>query len=245
LILNSARYLQSAEGVRRDLRILDQEMLTFRWMKGHVLKAMPDVIIPGTHYHVREPGAYTLRQLVDANIGKRPIAVCGGVKEGDASLDAAYDQWPLGLCNQLLPKTANVDVAEWLRRSEAALPAFRPDTIVPTAADSWERVAWTDYWEARHQRGFKLLTLAIARADGGPLFGQAAAMLEELIQRNPSPPPYYFKNVGIAYSRLAARPDMARKAVDAWRTYLRLAPPGDPEIPAISRAIADLEAAQR
>jgi len=187
-----------------------------------------------------------LRQLVDVNIGRRPVALCGGAKEGDASLDATYDQWPLGFCNQLLPKTATVDVVDWLRRSEAALPTFRAGTVAHTAADSWERVAWNDYWEARHRRGFTLLTLALPRGDGGPLFEQAAAIFEELIQHNPSPPPYYFKNAGIAFSSLAsAKPEMAPKAVDAWRTYLTLIPPGDPDIPDITKTIADLEAVNR
>jgi len=48
LILNVARYMQSEEGVRPDVRILDQEMLTYRWMTGHVQRLMPDVTIPGT-----------------------------------------------------------------------------------------------------------------------------------------------------------------------------------------------------
>src|SRR5204863_7776195 len=52
------------------------------------------------HYQVSGPGGYTLRQLVDANIDRRPIVVCGGVKEGDASLEAVYDRWPIGLRDQ-------------------------------------------------------------------------------------------------------------------------------------------------
>jgi hypothetical protein len=246
LIMNSARYLQSSAGVRPDVRILDQEMLTFRWMKGLVGRRMPEITIPGAYYHVRDPGTYTLRQLVDANIDRRPVVICGGVKEGDSSLDAAYDLWPLGLCSQLLPKDATADVADWLRRSEAALPTFRPGTSAETAAGSWERAAWNDYFEAQHRRGFTLLTLAIARADRGPLFAQAAAIFEDLIQRNPWPPPYYFKNAGIAYGRLAGTsPDMASKASEALRIYLKLASPGDPDIPAIGKVIAELDAVKR
>jgi hypothetical protein len=244
LVLNSARYLQSVEHVQVELRILDQEMLTFRWMKGLVARRMPDIAIPGAYYHVREPGAYNLRQLVDANITRRPVVVCGGVKEGDSSLDAAYDQWPLGLCSELRPKTAAVDMEDWLRRSEAALPIFRPGTSAEPPADSWERIAWNDFWEARHRRGFWLLTQAIAHADRGPLLAQAAAIFDDLIQRSPSPPPYYFKNSGIAYGRLAGiQAGAGRKAIDTWEKYLSVAPLDDKDLPAIRQAIVDLQRA--
>ena len=33
--------------------------------------------------------------------------------------------------------------------------------------------------------------------------------------------------------------------IDAWRTYLRFAPSGDPDVPAIGQAIANLEAVKR
>ena len=52
LVLNSALYAQAAEGVRPDVRILDQEMLTFPWMKPYLARLMPDITIPGAYYHI-------------------------------------------------------------------------------------------------------------------------------------------------------------------------------------------------
>jgi hypothetical protein len=239
--LNAVRYLLTAERERPDVRVLDQEMLTFRWMKPIVLRRMPDIVIPGTHYDVRDPGSYTLRELVDANIALRPIVVCGGVKEGDPSLDAAYDRWPLGLCDQVLPRSAPMNVSEWYELSRQALPTIRSGSIERTPVDSWERLAWDEVWDARHRRELKMLTLAITRRDAD-LFVRAAEGYDALLKNHPSPPVYYFKNAGIAFNALhTIRPGMTEKAVSAWRTYLQRAPAGDPDAAEIQRTIATLE----
>jgi len=246
LILNSARYLQAGEHVRPDVRMLDQEMLTYRWMKTQVARSMPDVMLPGTHYHVSDPGAYTLRQLVDANVAGRPVFVCGGVKDGDTSLSGVYTQWPYGTCDRLLPKDTPVDLSAWRRESEAALPVFRTGADPHPAADSWERLAWDDYWESRHRRAFTMLMQGLAKPDNLALFEEAAAIIETIMAGNPVTPPYYYKNLGIAYSWLTQkRPDAARKAIDMWRKYLAVAPATDAQIPDIRKAIEELERASR
>ena len=162
LMTNASRYVHHLEGLRPDVRIVDVEMLTKRWMTAQVRLHMPDVIVPGTHYSVGEPGGYLLRQLVDANIAQRPVVYCGGAKPGDASVEQSCRRWPLGLCDRL-------------------------------------------------------------------------------IATHPQPPAYYYKNLGIARARLApADPASAELAVRALETYLRLAPAGDADIPAIRRVVQEL-----
>ena len=239
--LNVVRYLMAAEGQRPDVRVLDQEMLTFRWMKPLVLRRTPDIAIPGTHYDIRDPGSYTLRELVDANIARRPVVVCGGVKDGDPSLDAAYDRWPLGLCDQVLPRSTPLNVFDWYERSKQALPTIRSGSIEQTPLDSWERLAWEEVWEARHRRELKMLTLAIARRDT-ELFVRAADGYDALLKSHPSPPAYYYKNAGIAFNALHTfQPGMTEKALSAWRTYLQRAAAGEPDAAEIERTIATLE----
>lgn len=246
LILNSARYLQAGEQFRPDVRMLDQEMLTYRWMKRQVAQLMPDVVLPGTHFHVSDPGAYSLRQLVDANIGAHPVFICGGVKDGETSLEGVYQLWPHGTCDRVLPTNAPVDFAEWTRTSGAGLPVFRPGSNPDPASDSWERVAWDDYWESRHRRAFTMLTQGIATPGNLALFEEAAAIIERLLADNPETPPYYYKNLGIAYSRLVEkRPDAARRGIDLWRRYLAVAPSTDAQVPAIRAGIDELERTAR
>jgi hypothetical protein len=245
LILNSARYVHEIEQVRSDVAILDLEMLTFKWMKPLVAKQHPEIVLPGSSYRLAEPGTFNLRQLVEANITSRPVVICGGVRKEDTSLDAAFELWPLGLCSEVRRRGAAVDLADWLRRSDAALPSFRAGTNPSPPADSWEYVAWTDYWGARHSRAFWLLTKAIANGDQGSL-RQAAALFDGLIAADPSPRPYYFKNSGIAHARIATGdPAEARKAIESWNAYLRVAPADDADVPAIRTAIGELQQSLR
>ena len=241
LITNTTRYLHSVERMRPDVRLLDQEMLTFPWMTAQVRRQMPDVRLPGSHYDIAAPGGYLLRGLIDANISDRPIVVCGGTKPGDASLAGVYRLLPLGLCDQVVPAAAPVDVQAWLASTEVARPQFRGDMRrIPDPA-SWEHVAWTDYWETFHRTALTCLTLAIERRDDPALLRTAADAFDRLIAQAPQPPAYAYKNLGIAHSRLVpVDPAAAARAVEAWRIYLRIGPADDRERPAIEAAVRQL-----
>ncbi len=238
LITNSSRYVLAVDGARPDVAALDVEMLTRRWMAPLVTRLYPDLVLPGSHYHTTDPGAFTLRQLVEANISRRPIVVCGGLKDGDGSLAGAYDLWPLGLCDEVRPVTAPFDMNAWAARSAQALPP-RPDATLLALPDwSWERVVWIDLWEARHKRPYWFLVRAIAHGSHEPWLAEAAAGFEALIAEHPLPPAHYYKNLGIAHQRLSAtRPASRDRWVAAWREYLRRAPADDRDLPAIRAAV--------
>ena len=241
VITNATRYLQDVEHMRPDLRLLDEEMLTFRWMTPQVHRQMPDVILPGTHYDIASPGAYSIRGLIDANIAGRPIVMCGATKPGDNSLTGVYRLLPLGICSRVVPATASFDVQEWLRSAEAARPHFHNDMRVVPDPESWEHVVWTDYWETRHRVAFTCLTLAIERHDDPALLRAAADGFDRLIAEHPQPPAYAYKNLGIALARLMpVDPTAAARAVDAWRIYLRIGPADDRDRPAIETAVRQL-----
>jgi hypothetical protein len=68
--------------------------------------------------------------------------------------------------------------------------------------ETWERVVLHDYHEALHNRGFHLLTAAIAMNDDPKVLSRARASLEQSQRTNPFPPekvPHIYKNLG-AYS---------------------------------------------
>lgn len=241
LITNSTRYLNSIERMRPDLRLLDQEMLTFRWMTPQVKRHMPDVVLPGTHYDIALPGSYSLRALIDANIATRPVIICGGVKTGDPSVTPAYRLLPLGACDRVVPIADAVDAPAWLAAANAALPTFLRDPRAVPPAESWEHVAWSDYWEARHRVAFTALTMAIERKDDPLLLRAAAEGFEQLIAQNPYPPSYAYKNLGIARTRLMTTdPASGPAALTAFTTYLRIGPQDDKDRPAIETAVRQL-----
>ncbi len=241
VITNATRYLQDVEHMRPDVRLIDQEMLTFRWMTSQVRRQMPEVVLPGTHYDIASPGAYSMRGLIDANIAARPIVMCGATKPGDDSLTGVYRLLPLGICNRVVPAAAPVDATAWLAAAEAARPRFDGDMRVIPDPESWEHVAWTDYWEASHRIAFTCLTFAIERHDDPALLRAAAEGFDRLIAEHPQPPAYAYKNLGIARARLApVDPPSAARAVAAWQIYLRIGPANDADRPAIEAAVRQL-----
>jgi hypothetical protein len=71
----------------------------------------PGVRFPGTKYHPRVPGAFSLRAFLQANrkrFGDRTF-ICGPFKDGDDSWKAAYETVPYGLCAQLVRVKTRLD----------------------------------------------------------------------------------------------------------------------------------------
>jgi len=246
LTTNSARYLQTVEHLRPDLRLLDQEMLTAVWMTPQVKRQMADITVPGTHYGIREPGAYTVRELVDANITRRPIVVCGGTKPGDPSLEGVYRLLPDGWCDRVVPIGAPTEMGQSLGPADAVPSRFRNDMRRTPPPDSWEHVAWVEYWAMSHRSALRLLTLGMEQHDDPALLRAAASGFSRLLADHPSPPPQAYKNLGIAYARLVpVDPSAAERAVQAWQAYLRVGPADDGERPAIAKAVAEMAAGKR
>jgi hypothetical protein len=240
LITNTTRYLQIAEGMRPDVRIIDQELLGFGWYARQIAETYRDVRLPGPRYAPGAPDGFAMKQLLDLNFGQWPILVCGGVKEGDVSSDATYGRWPWGLCEIVHRGSEAVNVDEWLVESDAALPriAFGRESRPP---GSWEDIAWGDYWQVRLNRGIQLMSVAGADVGRRRYLAAAAMIFQGIIEANPSVTPNAYKDLVLAIGRqgLETPEDRARQ-VAALRSYLRVAPPDDPSLPGLERELARL-----
>jgi hypothetical protein len=242
LITNTVRYLQSVERVREDVRVVDQELLGYAWSRPRVEKAHPEIVIPGVRYMPGAPDGFTIKDLFDANYGRTTIVVCGGVKTGDASADAAYGRWPFGLCERVERGAAPIDVDDWIRESAEALPRidFRGQAH---PEGSWEGVVWSDYWEVRQTRAAHLITLAGADPGRRRLIGIAVDILEGIVDSNPDVPAHVYRNLATALGREGfENADQRARAASAWRRYLEMGPKNDPQRAAIEKEVARLEA---
>lgn len=235
LISNATRYLHVVEGLRPDVRLLDVEMLTSRWMNDRARRLMPDVTLPGTYYDIAAPGTYVLRALVDANIGARPVMVCGGLKPGDPSVSRVYRLVPLGYCDRLIPLNETVDVDAWLHQHDSVFTLDAPNMRATYPPDAWEHVAIRDHWSVPNRVAAALLTLAIERGDDPALLRRAVVILDNLLAQAPLAPPYAYKNLGLAWAKLMPHdPSALAKAREAWQHYLRVGPADDPQRQAIA-----------
>jgi len=102
------RYLWAVEGERRDVAVIDQNLLTAVWftrMQGHLFA---DVVFPHVHGRLsvskRTPTNFNCAQLLDANIARRPIFVVNGFK--DDTWQGGYQLVPAGLVQRVLPRRA-------------------------------------------------------------------------------------------------------------------------------------------
>lgn len=247
LVTNVVRYLQVGEGVRPDVVVLDQELLTKPWYVARAAHEHPALGFPGTVYDPARSDGFSMRDFLDANASSRPIAVYPEWKDGDGSVAGAYELWPLGLASRVAPATAPPTLDAWQRESAAALATvagagWRP--LASYAPGTWERVAREDVWTASHRRAWWLLVQALrhGREDDDAAMDAARRALEAAAAEHPDPPWYVDRNLGIAYEHLALHdPKWRGPQLAAWRRYLAHAPLDDPGRDAITATVARLE----
>ncbi len=247
LITNTVRYLQSCEGLRPDVVVLDQELMTKPWYVRRMADAHPDLTFPGDFYHPTASGGFSMRAFLDANRGARPLWLYPEWKQGDLSVRGAWQAWPEGLASRIEAVASPPALDMWVQGSGAALEGLyaHPWPAVESQHEgSWERVALEDVWQARHRRALALLLEAIAREDDPHLLATARRDLEAAVRAHPAPPWFLWKNLGIVYGRLVAgEPGLRTAQADAWRRYLAAAPDEDADRAAIAAEVTRLERA--
>jgi hypothetical protein len=152
---NVLTYLRVCEGNRPDVVLLDLELMTMPWMNPRIESDYPEIFVPGTHYHLREPGGYSLREFLRSNAGNR-IYVCGGLKSGDNTLGDEFESWPVGFCEQLTPRNRRTQATDGKRLLSMSY-AERTAVVPPSF---WMRRSNA---ETARAGGFKNLGIALAR----------------------------------------------------------------------------------
>ncbi|MEO6029299.1 MAG: DUF2723 domain-containing protein [Candidatus Binatia bacterium] len=244
LVTNVTRYLQVGESVRTDVVILDQELLTKPWYVARAAREHPEIVFPGVVYDPADPHGFVMRTFLAANLPTHPVAVYPEWKDGDASVAGVYELWPVGLASRVAPVAIAPALETWRQDSVVALRTLRAYGWRRLDADppgSWERIAREDVWQAQQRAGWWLLSKAIER-DGDPrVLAMARVELERAEHEHPDPPFFLFRNLGLAYERLALRdPALRPKQLAAWRRYLAIAPADDDARSAIAATVARL-----
>lgn len=244
LVTNVVRYLQAVDGVRADVVVLDQELLTKPWYVARAVREHPDLAFPGTRYDPTAPDGFSMRSFLDANAGHRPFAVYPDWKPGDESASTDYELTPAGLALDVARVGLAFDYRYLRGQAELrALDEYGWQRVGLYDAGTWERVAREDVWHARARFGTWLLTQALARDGDARLFQAARIQLERAEHGHPDPPWYLFRNLGIVYERLAIRePKLRERQLATWRRYLATAPADDDGRAAIAATVARLEA---
>jgi len=242
LVTNVMRYLQQCEGQRPDVRLLDRELSRKPWMNRLVNYRFPDLSIPGPFYGP-QMGGYDAKQFFNANVNQFKIFINldADIFESDRSWEKDYEIRPLGSFREIVPKPAAFEPSSYIQESEKMLPALNLRLLERYPVGSWENVVLKDYWTIRLSRANFLISYALSHGNDRLMLEAGAVALEDLISRQPSPVPFIFKRLALAYRKLAIYdPAYQDKMKFTWRRYLESNPPSDdPDLIEIRKAVSE------
>uniref|UniRef100_A0A3Q1G120 Transmembrane protein 260 n=1 Tax=Acanthochromis polyacanthus TaxID=80966 RepID=A0A3Q1G120_9TELE len=242
---NSLRYLYYCQGLRPDVRLVDQEMMTYTWYVAKLAQHHPGVHFPGRWWdpvHPEEKDTFSLEQFLSHN---PDTFACIGLPDGDLSWERSFSRWPLGVCDYLVPVQKQFHPEDWAHRTRSIYNWSEPYNFHPA---SWERVANEEMWQAM-KTAFFLFDLAERMQGEGKarLFELSYTQLyKEIVGAHSDYPPNWDKNLALACERLLRSghrgysPDsLLTCSAQHFSLYLEKEPT-DPQAPAIRSAITHL-----
>uniref|UniRef100_A0A3Q2XET5 Transmembrane protein 260 n=1 Tax=Hippocampus comes TaxID=109280 RepID=A0A3Q2XET5_HIPCM len=230
---NSLRYLHYCLDVRPDVRLVDQEMMTYSWYVKKLGAHLRGVHFPGQQWdsvHSEEKGTFNLEQFLMHN-SQRDVFACIGLPDGDPSWGRSFSRWPFGVCDFLVPARRQFRPKEWASRTHNLYNWSEPHNRFHSA--SWERVANEEMWQARYTQTvqFKMRLHFLYKA---------------LVESASNYPSNWDKNLALACERLlrsghqSHSPDtLLTCSIQHFSLYLDKEPT-DPQATAIRSAVAHL-----
>ncbi|KAJ7406362.1 hypothetical protein BTVI_65735 [Pitangus sulphuratus] len=206
---NALRYLHYCEGMRPDVTLVDQEMMTYEWYLPKLAKHLPGVYFPGNRWNpvegVLPDGtlAFNLHRFLKVNKHKE-VFVCIGLHEGDSTWRKSHSLWPWGTCEKLVPSSVVFDPGEWIRLTRDLYNWTEEyGSFNPT---SWEAVANEEMWQARMKTAFFIFDLAESASVSAEMKSQlytfAYNSYKEIVNSHPHHPVNWHKNYAIACERM-------------------------------------------
>ncbi|XP_058522471.1 transmembrane protein 260 isoform X1 [Ochotona princeps] len=206
---NSLRYMHYCEGLRPDLTLVDQEMMTYEWYLPKMAKHLPGVRFPGSRWSPVEgvlPSGmvtFNLHHFLEINKQKETF-VCIGIHEGDPTWKKSYSLWPWGSCDKLVSSKWVFNPEEWIKLTQnlynwtEEYGRFSPS--------SWESVANEEMWQARMKTPFFIFDLAetanVPATVKARLYTHAYSLYKEIVSSQKKHPVNWDKNYAIACERM-------------------------------------------
>uniref|UniRef100_A0A4W2FH72 Transmembrane protein 260 n=1 Tax=Bos indicus x Bos taurus TaxID=30522 RepID=A0A4W2FH72_BOBOX len=250
---NSLRYMHYCEGLRPDISLVDQEMMTYEWYLPKMAKHLPGVKFPGNRWNPVEgilPSGmvtFNLYHFLEVNKQKETF-VCIGIHEGDPTWKKNYSLWPWGSCDKLVSSEIVFNPEEWIKLTRniynwtESYGRFDPS--------SWESVANEEMWQARMKTPFFIFNLAESASlpsnVKAQLYTHAYNLYKEIVYLRKEHPVNWHKNYAISCERMlrlqerSADPEvLLSETIRHFRLYTRKAQ-NDPQLADISVALKHL-----
>ncbi|XP_072545627.1 protein O-mannosyl-transferase TMEM260 isoform X2 [Salminus brasiliensis] len=245
---NTLRYLHYCQGLRPDVSLVDQEMMTYSWYVSKLHHHLPGVRFPGRLWdplNTEKKNSFNIEEFLQHNT-QRPVFACIGLSEGDPSWERTFSRWPWGVCEQLVPVTSRLHPEEWAQHTQRLYNWSQPHDSFP--AGSWERVANEEMWQARMKMPFFLFDLAERMEGGGQarLYDLSYNLYCQIVDAQADYPSNWDKNLALAAERLlrsgggSHQPDsLLSRSIHHFSLYLQREP-ADSQRRAIRSAIIHL-----
>ncbi|XP_022378580.1 transmembrane protein 260 isoform X2 [Enhydra lutris kenyoni] len=250
---NSLRYMHYCEGLRPDISLVDQEMMTYEWYLPKMAKHLPGVNFPGDRWNPVEgvlPSGmvtFNLYHFLEINKQKKTF-VCIGIHEGDPTWKKNYSLWPWGSCDKLVPSEIVFNPEEWIKLTRniynwtEEYGRFDPS--------SWESVANEEMWQARMKTPFFIFNLAetanIPSSVKAQLYTHAYNLYKEIVSLQKEHPVNWHKNYAIACERMLRLQErgvdpevLLSETIRHFRLYTQKAR-NDPQLPDLFVALKHL-----
>ncbi|XP_026554473.1 transmembrane protein 260 [Pseudonaja textilis] len=251
---NSLRYVHHCEGIRPDITLVDQEMMTYHWYLPKLAKHLPGVTFPGDRWNPVEGPlpdgtiTFNLHHFLKVNRHKDTF-VCIGLHEGDPTWKKEYSLWPWGSCDKLVSSKVPFDPEMWVERTQNLYNWT--EEYGRFDSSSWELVANEEMWQARMKTAFFLFDLAetgsTSAQEKAKLYTLAYKLYKEIVNTYKTYPVNWHKNYAIACERVLhlhpAREDPEVLLLDIikhFRLYLEKAA-DDPQQSSILQAIKHMK----
>ncbi|KAL7992766.1 hypothetical protein Chor_017022 [Crotalus horridus] len=201
---NSLRYLHHCEGIRPDITLVDQEMMTYHWYLPKLAKHLPGVIFPGDHWNPVEGPLPDGTTTFNLHHFLKDTFVCIGLHEGDSTWKKDYSLWPWGSCDKLVSSKAPFDPEMWIERTQNLYNWT--EEYGRFDSSSWELVANEEMWQARMKTAFFLFDLAETGSpsvkEKAKLYTLAYKLYKEIVNTYKTHPVNWHKNYAIACERV-------------------------------------------
>ncbi|XP_056403193.1 transmembrane protein 260 isoform X3 [Hyla sarda] len=206
---NSLRYLHYCEGIRPDLSLVDQEMMTYEWYLPKTAKHLAGVHFPGNKWspvETKRPDGtvtFNLQHFLKVN-ENREAFVCIGLNEGDPTWKKTHSLWPWGCCEKLVSKNAIFNTDEWVTLTSNLYNWT--EEYGKFDLSSWEAVANEEMWESRVKTAFFVFDLAesphLPQSVKPQLYLYSYQLYKRTIDKHENHPINWHKNYAIACERM-------------------------------------------
>lgn len=234
---NAVRYMQQAENYRKDVIVIDRELIKKFWQTRVIKKFYPQVNFPGLYYRPgkkekeEEKGkGYHLGELIAVNINRFPIYMAHFKREGKEAEDKRWQKiffrLPYGLVHKVFPKEETLNFNKYIKESNISLENVRPDRLEKVYPGYWEYLVWKDFVNAPYFRARQLMyILNKGKTKNQKFVKKVIPLLEQVERTHPKPPWELHKMLGAAYSWLKDKKVYhVKRMIASWDRYIQLAP---------------------